>query len=257
MTWDLTKLYSDFDDPRYAADIESMRALAGELLERAKTMELSRATLEAFIEDLKRFASLATRTASFAELTLAADADNEAATAAFDRLMPILNVADLVDSALSARLADADIAALTAGSPLLTEHAYMLRKMKENARHVIDPALEPTVLQMQLTGGVAWSQLRDQLDAGLMIDFEEDGEVKRLPLSAIRGKAYSADGEVRRRAYEAELAAYPRMEVPMAACLNGIKGEALTLCELKHFDSVLDMSLDIANMDRATLDALM
>ena len=257
MTWDLTKLYKDFDDPKYAADIEALKALAEELLERARTMEVSRPVMEAFIEDMKRFVTLATKTASFAQLTLAADAGNEGALAAFNRLMPILNLADQVTSVSSARLKDADIDALTEGSALLTEHAFMLKKLKENAAHVIDPALEPVVLQMQLTGGVAWSQLRDQLDAGLMIDFEEDGEVKRLPLSAIRGKAYSADPDVRRRAYEAELAAYPRMEVPMAACLNGIKGEALTLCELKHFDSVLDMSLDIANMDRATLDALL
>ena len=257
MTWDLTKLYKDFDDPKYAADIEALKALAEELLDHARTMEVSRPVMEAFIEDMKRFVTLATKTASFAQLTLAADAGNEGALAAFNRLMPILNLADQVTSAVSARLKDADIDALTEGSALLTEHAFMLKKLKENAAHVIDPALEPVVLQMQLTGGVAWSQLRDQLDAGLMIDFEEDGEVKRLPLSAIRGKAYSADPDVRRRAYEAELAAYPRMEVPMAACLNGIKGEALTLCELKHFDSVLDMSLDIANMDRATLDALL
>ena len=257
MTWDLTKLYKDFDDPKYAADIEALKALAEELLDHARTMEVSRPVMEAFIEDMKRFVTLATKTASFAQLTLAADAGNEGALAAFNRLMPILNLADQVTSVSSARLKDADIDALTEGSALLTEHAFMLKKLKENAAHVIDPALEPVVLQMQLTGGVAWSQLRDQLDAGLMIDFEEDGEVKRLPLSAIRGKAYSADPDVRRRAYEAELAAYPRMEVPMAACLNGIKGEALTLCELKHFDSVLDMSLDIANMDRATLDALL
>ena len=42
----------------------------------------------------------------------------------------------------------------------------------------------------------------------------------------------------------------------MAACLNGIKGEALTLAGLKHFDSVLDTALDVSRMDRATLDAL-
>lgn len=69
--------------------------------------------------------------------------------------------------------------------------------------------------------------------------------------------ANSPEADVRKAAYEAELAAYPKMEIPMAACLNGIKGEARTLAELKHYDSVLDMALDGANMDRATLDALL
>ena len=62
---------------------------------------------------------------------------------------------------------------------------------------------------------------------------------------------------VRRRAYEAELASYPRIELAMAACLNGIKGEALTLCELQHYDTVLDTALDAAKIDRQTLDAML
>ena len=62
---------------------------------------------------------------------------------------------------------------------------------------------------------------------------------------------------MRRRAYEAEISAYPRIEIPMAACLNGIKGEALTLMDLRHYDSVLDSALDVSRMDRETLDALL
>ena len=258
MTWDLQKLYADFSDPKFIADVEALTALTDALLARVRGMEVSAEALEGVIDDMKRFQDLATRTLSFAELTLATDAANEAAQAAFDRLMPVLTQSEQIDSALSAKLAGVDdLEALMAGSAPLTEHAYLLRKARERAAHVIDPAIEPAVLRMQLTGGIAWAQLRDQLDAGLMIDFEENGETQRLPLSAIRGKAYSADADVRRRAYEAELAAYPRIETPMAACLNGIKGEALTLCEMKRFDSVLDMALDSANMDRATLDALL
>ena len=151
----------------------------------------------------------------------------------------------------------ADIDALCAAEPVLAAHRYMLVLAQREAAHVIDPALEPAVLKMQMTGGSAWEQLRDQLDANHMIDFEQDGEAKKLPLSAIRGLAYSPDADIRRRAYEAEIAAYPRMEIPMAACLNGIKGEALTLCELRHYDSVLDTALDISRVDRKTLEAML
>ena len=74
---------------------------------------------------------------------------------------------------------------------------------------------------MRMTGAYAFGQLHDQIDAGHLIEL--DG--KKHPLSAIRGMAYSPDMDVRRRAYEAELAAYPAIETPMAACLNAIKGE--------------------------------
>lgn len=257
MNWDLQKLYKGFDDPAYLGDVKAFQDLTATLLERAQTLDIGVDTLEDILHDAQSMTALEMKTFFYALLTLAADANNGSARAAYDRLMPAINQVEQFYSALSARLESADLESLTASSPLVKEHSYLLRKLKRGAAHVIDPTLEPAVLKMQLTGGSAWSQLRDQLDSNLMIDFECEGRNERLPLSAIRGMAHSADGEIRRRAYEAELAAYPRIEIPMAACLNGIKGEAITLSELKRYDSVLDMALDVACMDRQTLDALM
>ena len=259
MTWDLSKLYSGFDAPEYVHDIETLKKTAEEAVSRAWEMEtVSVHALEEAIRVSERAATLATKTMSFAQLTLAADANCESAMAAYARLLPVMNRLEEATSALSAKLGSvANLDELIGQSDLLKAHAFLLRRLKENARHVIDPALEPTVLRMQMTGGSAWEQLRDQLDGTHMVDMTVDGESRALPLSEVRGMAYSADAAVRKAAYEAELAAYPKLEIPMAACLNGIKGEALTLAELRHYDSVLDMALDGANMDRATLDALL
>ncbi len=258
MTWDLTKLYASFDAPEFAADMKELKELADEAVEQARGMAIGVPALEEAIRLSERVATLATKTMSFAQLTLAADANCEPAMAAYARLLPVMNRLEEASSALSAKLGTVeDLDALIAQSELLTAHAFLLKKYKQNAAHVIDPALEPVVLKMQMTGGNAWEQLRDQLDANHMVEIELDGEKKSLPLSAVRGMANSPDAAVRKAAYEAEIAAYPKMEIPMAACLNGIKGEARTLCELKHFDTVLDMALDISNMDRATLDALL
>ena len=259
MTWDLSKLYASFDAPEFLNDVEALRKTAEAAVEQARGMEkVTVPALEEAIRVNEKAATLATKTMSFAQLTLAADANCEPAMAAYARLLPVMNRLEEATSALSAKLGPVeDLDALIEKSDLLKAHAFLLRRLKENAKHVIDPALEPTVLKMQMTGGSAWEQLRDQLDANHMVEIELDGEKKSLPLSAVRGMANSPDADVRKAAYEAELAAYPKMEIPMAACLNGIKGEARTLAELKHYDSVLDMALDGANMDRATLDALL
>ena len=258
MTWDLSKLYAGFDAPEFLDDVEALKRAADAAVEQARGMEISVPALEAAINAASETTTLAIKTMSFAQLTLAADANCEPAMAAYARLLPVMNRLEEANSALSAKLGTADdLDALIEQSDLLKAHAFMLKRLQRNARHVIDPALEPTVLKLQMTGGSAWEQLRDQLDANHMVEIEIDGEKKSLPLSAVRGMANSPDREVRRAAYEAELAAYPKMEIPMAACLNGIKGEARTLCELKHYDTVLDMALDGANMDRATLDALL
>ncbi len=258
MTWDLSKLYASFDAPEFAADMATLKALADAAPERMRGLELTVPALEEAVDLAERIMTLAIRTMSFVQLTLAADANCEPAMAAYARLLPVMNRVEEAGSALSAKLGRCDdLDAMIASSERLTAHAFFLKRRRQNAVHVIDPALEPTVLRMQMTGGNAWEQLRDQLDANHMVDIEIDGERKSLPLSAVRGMANSPDAAVRKAAYEAEIAAYPKIEIPMAACLNGIKGEALTLCALKRFDSVLDMALDTANMDRATLDALL
>ena len=258
MTWDLSKLYAGFDAPEFIEDMDALREGADALLKDTRGMDVTVPALEAFIHAYSALYALAIKTMSFAQLTLAADANCEAAMAAYARLLPVMNRLEEISSALSARLgACDDLETLIAESELLAAHAFMLRRARRSAAHVIDPALEPTVLRMQMTGGSAWEQLRNQLDGNHMVDVTIDDETQSLPLSAVRGMANSPDAAVRVAAYEAELAAYPKMEIPMAACLNGIKGEARTLCELKHFDSLLDMALDDANMDRATLDALL
>ncbi len=258
MNWDLSKLYASFDDPAFLSDVEALKDAAEASVAHARGMAPSVPALEQAVRLSERAATLAIKTMSYAQLTLAADANCEPAMAAYARLLPVMNRLEEAASALSAKLGGCDdLDKLIAESDLLTAHAYWLRRMKRRAAHVIDPALEPTVLKLQTTGGSAWAQLRDQLDGNHMVEIELDGEVKSLPLSAVRGMASSPDTETRRVAYEAEIASYPKMEIAMAACLNGIKGEARTLCELKHYDSVLDMALDTANMNRATLDALL
>ena len=259
MTWDLSKLYASFDAPEFLNDIEELKKTAEAAVMQARGMDkVSVPALEEAIRLNEKAATLATKTMSFAQLTLAADANCEPAMAAYARLLPVMNRLEEATSAMSAQLgAVEDLDGLIGESDLLKAHAFLLRRLQQNAKHVIDPALEPTVLRMQMTGGNAWEQLRDQLDGNHMVDITVDGETKSLPLSAVRGMANSPDADVRKAAYEAELAAYPKMEIPMAACLNGIKGEARTLAELKHYDSVLDMALDGANMDRETLDALL
>ena len=258
MNWDLSKLYAGFDAPEFLSDVDAFKALADALFAEAKSLEVRADTLETLLRRMETLAALGLKTFSFVELTMAADANNAPAMAAYGRLMPVMNRVEEVNSALAAKLGEVkDLDDIIAASPLLSAHAYLLRTLQRSAAHVIDPALEPVVLKMQLTGGSAWSQLRDQLDGNHTVEYIIDGKTQTLPLSAVRGLAYSPDAAVRKAAYEAEIAAYPKLEIPMAACLNGIKGEANTLAELKHFDSVLDMSLDTARMDRATLDALL
>ena len=52
-----------------------------------------------------------------------------------------------------------------------------------------------------------------------------DGTIERVPMAMARGLATHPDAARRRAAYEGELAAWETVAVPLAAALNGAKGE--------------------------------
>ncbi len=254
-TWDLTVLYKDFDDPKIEADFARLKELCEKAQGTLKREDLdARAKLEACANEQEELSRLSSALGEFAYLTLATDATNEKAQNLMDRLEFFSVQLDLLSSALTRYIGGIEnLEGLIESSETLQKIAFFLRHAKESAAHLPDPAIEEWLLKMSLSGGSAFSNLRDKLDATHTVEYR--GET--LPLSAIRGKAYDPDPQVRKDAYEAEIASYAKMEIPMAACLNGVKGEALTMIEAEHFDSVLDQTLFNSNMDRATLDAML
>ncbi|MBQ9264358.1 MAG: M3 family oligoendopeptidase [Clostridia bacterium] len=251
-TWDLSVLYKDFDDPQIEKDFETLKNLCGQA---AGLMTGDHKTaLENTTDAMEEISRLTSSLSSFASLTLATDATNERAQQLMDRIMVFSVQLSLLSSALVRYIGQIDeIEKLIASSEKLQKIDFFLRKAQAESHHLMDPAIEEWMLKMSLSGSESFSTLRDKLDATLMVDYK--GE--QLPLATVRSKAYDPDPQVRKDAYEAELAAYAKTEIPMAACLNGIKGEGLTQIEAKHFDSILDETLFNSNMDAQTLDAML
>ena len=254
-TWDLTVLYKDFDDPKIEQDFNQLKALCETAKEQMARTDLSqREMLETCVAQSEEISRLMSGLGEFASLTLATEAQNEQAQQLMDQLEMFSVQLDLLNSDLVRFIGGVeDLEKLISESEALQKVAFYLRRSKESAAHLPDPAIEEWLLKMSLSGGSAFSNLRDKLDATHTVEYRGES----LPLSAIRGKAYDPDPQVRKDAYEAEIASYAKMEIPMAACLNGVKGEALTMIEAEHFDSVLDQTLFNSNMDRATLDAML
>ncbi len=259
MQWDLTRLYNGFSDPAFASDLAAAEALTNQFSQMfAAPAENDCEQLCSLIETLNKLQSLTARLRSLVSLTLSTEAENEEALAMNDKMQAFFVRMRQQFSAFSRYVGSLpNLEDLIAGSELLKEHAFMLRETAEEAKHTINPALEETVLKLRITGSSAWSQLRGTLESTVMVDYEENGEVKQLPLAAARNLAYSPDPAVRKRAYEAELAAYPKIEIPMAACLSAMKGEALTMLPVRNYSSLLEQTLEQSRMDKETLDAML
>jgi oligoendopeptidase F len=150
-----------------------------------------------------------------------------------------------------------DVEVLIERSIVAREHAFVLRTTKEQAMHLMTPIEEVLASELNVTGGSAWSKLHGNMTSQLMVELEVEGELRTLPMSAIRNLAYDTDRDLRRRAYEAELLGWQRIAVPLAAAMNGIKGEVNVLARHRKWQSPLDASLFANSIDRATLDAML
>ncbi len=253
MTWDLSVIYESFQSPAFQADLNSLQHRLDEIGKAFSEGGEPSNLLEKVTRQFTALNEVFDKVGTFAYLTWAADAVNEEALNCIDQLMAKQVDAERLMSDFSRYLgALDDFDAVIQKSPLLKEHSFLLHELKESAAHRMDKAIESWILRMSLNGGETFSQLREKLAATITANFR--GE--EIPLSAVRAKAYDPDPTVRKDAYEAELAAYPKEELSIAACLNGIKGEARIQTEARHFDSVLDWTLHDSRMDRQTLDAL-
>ena len=252
--WDLTVFYKDFDDPAFKADLGGLDASIAALTEAvAAPCEDEAAKLTALVGQVEALSMTFERLMLMVELTLSVDAQNKPANAAMAPLMRSAMLMEQANNALGRYLSKLEnLSELVHSNETLSARAFALLEMAENAKHQLPEALEKPVMKMQLSGGQAFSQLRDKLDATLTVDY--DG--KAIPLSAARAMAYDADADVRRKAYDAELAAYKKIEIPMSYCLNNIKAEGETMAQLRGYKGVLDMALANSSMDEKTLDAI-
>ena len=150
-----------------------------------------------------------------------------------------------------------DVAALQRHSAVARDHAFMLEQAQIQATHLMSPAEEALAAELGLTGSTAWTLLYGNLTSQLMVPVVRDGQETLMGMPAVRNLAYETDRAARQAGYEAELRAWAGASVPIAAALNSIQGQVLTLSKHRGWDSPLDSALFGNNIDRPTLDAML
>ena len=268
--WDMTVVYPGMESPEFergfasvVQDIADLATLFDRYaIQKQPEMELplNSQLISTFETVLERYNAVlnATRTlATYITCFVSTNSQDALAQAKLSELQQSLVRLSQLGTRFTAWLGALDVEELIAQSALARDHAYALRRSKEQAAHLMSPAEEALSAEMNVTGGTAWTRLHSNLTSQLIVPLEQEGSVQELPMSIVRNLAYDGDRELRRRAYEAELAGWQRVAVPLAAALNSIKGEVNTLARKRGWESPLEASLFNNNMDRQALDAML
>ena len=268
--WDLSNIYLSLDDPALAAEIEAVKQSIKEathafeteylpLLDPASSIEALNRALNDYVEHANELELKAGKIFSFLGAIISTDSFNKAA----EQLQSKMAIAMLPLHDLSVRI-NAWLGAL--GDRLekaleipgaAHEHAFRLLEIAKDSRYQMSEPEEILANELTLSGGGAWDELQGVLTSQKSVEFELDGKRQLLPLPALINLRSHPDADVRERAYKREQEVFEEMKEPLAACLNGVKGEVVTLDRKRGREDCLHSSLDMARIDRATLEAML
>ncbi|MEK6223052.1 MAG: M3 family oligoendopeptidase [Chloroflexota bacterium] len=138
------------------------------------------------------------------------------------------------------------------------EHAFFLQETAEQSKFMMSPAEENLASELYLSGAGAWGKLQGTITSQLKWEIEnEEGVEEAWPMAAIINLRSHPNVEMRRKGYDAEIAAWGSVEHQLAACLNGVKGAVSILDRRRGREDAVHDSIDSARIDRQTLDAMM
>ena len=257
-TWDLTAFFPSLDSPELAAAHESLGAGVARLaalydekgVRRTDAPDLGAVdeVLEATNQLYEELRLLNAYVFGF----VSTDARNDSAAALASQLRAETSPLSPLRSRLDAWLGSFETEQLLAASPAAADHAHVVRRAVVAAAHQLSDPEEELAAELDLSGGSAWNQLHGEVTSRLTATV--DGE--ELAITAVRNLAFDPDPDRRRRAFEAELAAFDSVSVTLAACMNGVKGQASTLNRRRGWPDDLAPALFANGVEREVLDAM-
>ncbi|MGL4736882.1 MAG: M3 family oligoendopeptidase [Cellulosilyticaceae bacterium] len=262
LQWNLDALYESFESGAYTKDLRKLedvlRALEQWVDEITQDHTQIVEKLESFIKRQETLTLLSDRLSGFASLRQSVDAQDEMANRMLDQLDQRMSVLAKTGAKLTKWICGIEnLDELVQKHPGLAPYHFYLKEIVAKESHTLGEDEERMMARMRSTGSTSWLNYKNLLISKHRVTVKLGDKLENLPLTQVLNLAYDADAKVRKAAYEAEVASYEEIAQGVAAALNGIKGEVLTTCELRGYQSPLEMTLSHARMDRETLDAML
>jgi len=269
--WDMSVVYPSLSSPEFAQGfaqtVQDIVELV-QLFDAHHVMALPQAmdaslddsvvhTFETVLERYNAVRASARTLSAYISCFVNTDSHDDRAQARASELRAYLVQLAQLDTRFVAWIGSLNVESLLQRSASARDHAYALHKAKVQSAHLMSAAEEELAAELNISSGSAWARLHGNVTSQLLVDVPIHGEIQSLPMSEVRNMAYEADRQQRRNAYEAELAAWQRTSLPLAAALNGIKGEVNTLASHRQWETPLAESLFINSIDRQTLDSML
>jgi pepF/M3 family oligoendopeptidase len=267
--WDLSNVYPGLDSQELIGDFEWVKNHAEALLQRYEEefvqmdtnspSEKINQALSLMVDEVNALLEKAfTINAYLSSFTTTDSFNQEAARldSRFDQVMVGVQKVSVLLQAWVGTFKDVLPKVLALGNSA-GEHAFPITEMAEQSQYMMSEREEVLANELNLSGAAAWSKLQGVVTSQKTVEFELGGKIQTLPMPALINLHSHPDESVRKRAYEAEMAAWESVKEPLAACMNGIKGWVNTLNVHRGRKNAIEEPIDQGRIDHETLDAMM
>ena len=267
--WDVSNIYPSLESKEYQAAVKNYKKQVAALEKffknklsktdaKSKAKELAPLVGEA-IDRINKIQTLASTIVPFIYAFVTTDSRDKAANRAMSEFeqasLPMRKLSVQFEAWVGTIAPKLD--KVVKNNKSAAAHEFMLRESAEQSKYLMSDAEEGLAAEMSLSGGNAFEKLQGTVTSQLSVDFELDGKTEKLPMPALINLRSHPDESVRHRAYDAENQAWESVKETLAACLNGVKGEANTLNKRRGREDAVASALDAARIDRKTLKAMM
>jgi len=267
--WDLTNIYPSLESKEFKRAIKQYKSRLDEMEMFFKKASKADSKTEPkklgkllgeFVDRFNALLELSDTIDPYINSFVTTDSrDKEAmrALSEFEQMSVQANVLNTKFQAWAGKLGKAAVKKAAKINPSAKAHEFALNESVKRSKYMMSEAEEILAAELTLSGGNAFGKLQGTLTSQLSVDFELDGKTEKLPMPALINLRSHPVEETRRRGYEAENQVWEGVKETLAACMNGVKGETLTLDKKRGREDAIHASIDESHMDRATLNAML
>lgn len=242
ITWDLSDLFSSYDDPRIDATLKECRAQAEAFAERYRGRiedadSLTAETVFQTLQALEAIQESLNRVGSYADLLYASDTSRpeyqdleqrvEQRSTAIKNLLLFFELEWL-------RLDDPTAKRLTE-DPVLASHRHYLESLRRFRPHTLSESEEKIINEKDNSGRNAFGRLFSELTSSLTFSLDRDGEKQELNLSQILSLLHEPERALRQRALETLYGGLSQHGHTLTFIYDTLIQDHLTMDRLRHY----------------------
>ena len=209
--WDLTNVYPSLDSKQFRAAVKQYKSMleeleaffkkAGKADAQTDPKKLGKILGDA-VERFNALLELSNTLGAYIYSFITTDSRNKEAMrilSEYEQMSVKLTVLNTRFTAWAGKLGKPAIKKAVKTNAAAKAHEFALLEAAEQSRYLMSEAEETLAAELTLSGGNAFGKLQGTLTSQMTVDFELDGEMKKMPMPALINLRSHADESVRRR----------------------------------------------------------